>query len=152
RRFERDGARWRIADRESAPELMRALIALHGAEWHARGQAGMLAHPAVQRFHLEVAPDLASRGLLRLHALEHEGRPIAVLYGVVDRDRFYSYLHGFDPEFARFSPGAVIVHRAIEQATHEGASEFDFLRGREAYKYAWGAVDRPAFKRCIWHD
>jgi CelD/BcsL family acetyltransferase involved in cellulose biosynthesis len=25
--------------------------------------------------------------------------------------------------------------------------EFDFLRGREPYKYAWGAVDRPCHAR-----
>jgi hypothetical protein len=31
---------------------------------------------------------------------------------------------------------------AIEQALREGAREFHFLRGQEAYKYGWGAVDR----------
>jgi len=31
---------------------------------------------------------------------------------------------------------------AIEAAIAEGAREFHFLRGREAYKYEWGAVDR----------
>jgi CelD/BcsL family acetyltransferase involved in cellulose biosynthesis len=40
------------------------------------------------------------------------------------------------------SPGTQIVAHAIEEAVREGAEEFHFLRGGEAYKYAWGAVDR----------
>jgi CelD/BcsL family acetyltransferase involved in cellulose biosynthesis len=32
---------------------------------------------------------------------------------------------------------------AIEAAKAEGAASFDFLRGREPYKYAWGARDQP---------
>ncbi len=30
-----------------------------------------------------------------------------------------------------------------------GAHEFDFLRGGEPYKYAWGAHDRPLFRRVL---
>jgi CelD/BcsL family acetyltransferase involved in cellulose biosynthesis len=41
----------------------------------------------------------------------------------------------------------VLVGCAIEAAAEEGAREFDFLRGREAYKYRWGARDRPTFGR-----
>jgi CelD/BcsL family acetyltransferase involved in cellulose biosynthesis len=40
------------------------------------------------------------------------------------------------------SAGTQIVAHAIEEAAREGATEFHFLRGGEAYKYAWG-VDRP---------
>lgn len=28
----------------------------------------------------------------------------------------------------------------------EGAEELDFLRGREPYKYRWGAEDRATFR------
>jgi CelD/BcsL family acetyltransferase involved in cellulose biosynthesis len=36
-----------------------------------------------------------------------------------------------------------MIGHAVEQAAAEGLLEFHFLRGREPYKYAWGAVDRP---------
>jgi CelD/BcsL family acetyltransferase involved in cellulose biosynthesis len=39
----------------------------------------------------------------------------------------------------------LLIGHAIEQAITEGAEEFDFLRGREAYKNAWGAADRATF-------
>jgi CelD/BcsL family acetyltransferase involved in cellulose biosynthesis len=44
----------------------------------------------------------------------------------------------------------VIVAHAIEQAVREGATTFDFLRGAEDYKYAWGAKDRVNQRRQIW--
>jgi CelD/BcsL family acetyltransferase involved in cellulose biosynthesis len=34
---------------------------------------------------------------------------------------------------------ACYIQRAIEL----GRSRFDFMRGNESYKYAWGAVDEP---------
>ena len=66
----------------------------------------------------------------------------AVYYGFLHHDRAYAYLGGFDPELPRLSPGAQIIGHAIDQAIAEGATEFHFLRGGEAYKYSWGAVDR----------
>jgi len=41
-----------------------------------------------------------------------------------------------------------MIGHAIEEAVRAGASEFDFLRGKEAYKYKWGAKDRPTY-RCV---
>jgi hypothetical protein len=31
----------------------------------------------------------------------------------------------------------------------EGAREFDFLRGRERFKYRWGARERPCYGRML---
>ena len=66
----------------------------------------------------------------------------AVYYGFSWRERSYAYLGGFDPDLPRLSPGAQILHHAITEAIAEICREFHFLRGGEAYKYAWGAVDR----------
>ncbi len=61
---------------------------------------------------------------------------------------FY-YLGGFDPALRAASPGAVLLARVAEEAIRSGLRRLDFLRGREAYKYAWGAVDRPAVRRVL---
>jgi hypothetical protein len=49
---------------------------------------------------------------------------------------------GFEP--ASCVAVRLLVARTIERAADEGAFVLDFLRGREPYKYEWGAVDRPA--------
>lgn len=142
---------WRSATPGNVQELLDALIALHGARWTSRGQTGALADGAVQRFHRDAAAGLARSGLLRMYALACGTRTVAVLYGFAHHRRCHFYLSGFDPEFARFSPGALVIEHAIAEATAEGDAEFDFLRGREPYKYRWGARDRPLFSRRVWH-
>jgi CelD/BcsL family acetyltransferase involved in cellulose biosynthesis len=102
--------------------------------------------------HQEALPELLALGVLRMHALRLDGRLIAVLYGLADPElsgsgRVYYYLSGFDPEFEPHSPGTLIVAHAIFEAQRSGACAFDFLRGKEDYKYRWGAVDTFTYRR-----
>jgi CelD/BcsL family acetyltransferase involved in cellulose biosynthesis len=96
----------------------------------------------VRAFHLEAASRFLERGWLRLHALRFRGEVAAVLYCFLCRGTLYYYGGGFDPYLARLSPGTVLTGHAMAEAVREGAAEFDFLRGDEPYKYAWGAADR----------
>jgi CelD/BcsL family acetyltransferase involved in cellulose biosynthesis len=68
-------------------------------------------------------------------------RVVGVLYGFWWRDTFAAYQHGWSREYARDALGNVLVLHALESATEAGARSFDFLRGREAYKYRFGAHD-----------
>ena len=57
--------------------------------------------------------------------------------------RILFYLSGYDAARGYESPGTLLVGAMLEEAVREGRREAHFLRGGEAYKYAWGAVDRP---------
>lgn len=150
RRLERLGrCRWQRGDVELVPALLEALFDLHARRWATRGEPGVLADPAVQRFHRRAAAGLAKRGALRMHALSIDDRTVAVFYGFELGGRVYSYLSGFDPALASHSPGRAIIAEAMGSAIDEGACRFDFLRGGEAYKYAWGARDRRIRRRRI---
>jgi CelD/BcsL family acetyltransferase involved in cellulose biosynthesis len=139
------GMRIDAAHAEDVDEQLDAFFALHAARWQARGEEGVVSSPSVQRFHRDAAHALAAAGLLRLYVLRLHDGAAAAFYGFSAHRRAYYYLSGFDPAFDRFSPGTLVVGHAIEQAAREGATEFDFLRGREAYKYRWGARDRPCY-------
>jgi CelD/BcsL family acetyltransferase involved in cellulose biosynthesis len=126
---------------ESDPGMfVDKLIGLHGARWADRG-GGVLSDLAVG-FHRRALPRLAQSGLARCLTIEIGDAAVGAYYGFHHRDRAYAYLGGFDPAFAAESPGAILIGHAISMAEREGGREFDFLRGREAYKYGWGASDR----------
>lgn len=127
----------------SLAALFGALVRLHAARWAKQGVAGMLDSPRVVAFHRDVAAAFLARGMLRLYGLRLDGEVAAVWYGFAANRRVHYYLGGFDPAFDRYSVGTVIVGHATRRALEGGAAELDFLRGREAYKYAWGAADRP---------
>lgn len=131
----------------TAGGMLEDLFRLHAARWSSRGESGVLADPAVQAFHRAAVPALAQAGLLRMHRLRIGDRLAAVHYGLGDGRRTYYYLGGFDPALAPQGPGVLAVGHAIAEALREGAAEFHFLRGREPYKYQWGAMDQPSMSR-----
>lgn len=143
--------RFHAAGPDDVEPMLHELFRLHGDRWAARGQPGIFALDAVRRFHLSAATGLAARGALRLYALRLGNETAAVYYGFLHQRRAYVYIAGFDPRFARLTLGTVLLAHAIEEAIREGAAEFDFLRGREAYKYRWGARDCWSRRRVLAH-
>jgi CelD/BcsL family acetyltransferase involved in cellulose biosynthesis len=131
---------WDRADPDTLGTLLSLYFELHGARWQMRGQCGVLHDPAVQAFHRRSAPELLAHGALELSVLRLDGRPIGASY-VLKRRSAYLYLTGFDPSFSRLSIGSLLIARSIQASIGHGFRQYDFLRGQEAYKYAWGAHD-----------
>jgi CelD/BcsL family acetyltransferase involved in cellulose biosynthesis len=127
-------------------EAFAALVRLHSLRWEERG-GGVLADPRVQFFHERALPELDRAGLLELLICRIGGEIVGVYYGLKDRAGSYAYIGGFDPAQAFVSPGTLLIGHALDRALSEGRREFHFLRGREAYKYEWGAVDRVSQRR-----
>ena len=48
------------------------------------------------------------------------------------------YNSGFDPAHSRLAPGIVLLGHVIRDAIERRVPTFDFLRGDEPYKYAFG--------------
>ena len=138
---------YETATHESLDTLLEALFELHAARWRQRDQPGVLADSATQQFHREVAPRMLKAGALRMYAMRIDASIRAVFYGFAHHGVVYYYLSGYDPELEKISIGNTIVAHAIEQAVLDGATMFDFLRGAEEYKYAWGAKDRMNRRR-----
>jgi CelD/BcsL family acetyltransferase involved in cellulose biosynthesis len=142
-RIQRAGAaQIEIANQQTLPEFLQALLHLHSTRWQHFGMPGVLSEECVQKFHERSAPELLRAGVLRVYGLRFEGELIAVLHTLCERDTIYCYLQGFDPMYSFFSPGMQIIAAVIEDAIRAGKRTVDFLRGAEPYKYSWGARDQ----------
>ena len=128
---------------ETVQSLLSELVRLHQGRWTAQGEVGSLAGPAVLGFHREATPALLQAGALRLQALRIGGEVAAACYALLAGTyRILFYLSGFDAARSFVSPGTLLLAAMLEQAVGEGRQEANFLRGSEAYKYAWGGLDR----------
>jgi CelD/BcsL family acetyltransferase involved in cellulose biosynthesis/glycosyltransferase involved in cell wall biosynthesis len=138
------GLRVEEATAANLDRLLATLEALHAIRWPQR-----TAQAPVRAFHRQVAEQLLGQQRLLLFTVELAGEPAAVLQGFRDPGATRYYRGGFDPRFARFSPGLLAVGHAIDSAMACGSRLFDFLRGAEPYKYRWGARDRTRLHRRI---
>ena len=131
-----------VAGGDELGHALDDLFWLHDRRWRRRGLRGAFTRPSVRRFHRELAGRFSARGWLQLHRLRVDGKTAAAFYCFADDTRVYYYLSGFDLGLQRYSPGAVLMSRAVEQAQAGGARVFDLLRGDENYKRHWGARER----------
>lgn len=123
-------------------ESLSLLVALHHRRWGGRGGSTAFHTPALLAFHDELSRRALERGWLRLFVLRLDGRPAAALYCFRYGRTFAYYQGGFDPAYARYSVGAVMVALSIKQAIEEGAQEYDLLHGSEPYKFRWAREAR----------
>jgi CelD/BcsL family acetyltransferase involved in cellulose biosynthesis len=136
RALERARAVFRLAAAETLERDLDVLFALHRARWE-----GRRTDFAEDPFHRKVARAALRRDWLRLWLLELDGRPVAAWYGFHVGSVTSYYQAGRDPAFGKLSAGFVLLARTIQAAIAEGASEYRFGRGAEAFKYRFTADD-----------
>ena len=85
-------------------------------------------------------------GWLWLAFLEVGGRKAAGVFNFDYDNRLWGYNSGVDREFIELSPGWVLLSHSLQWACENGRSEFDFMRGKEEYKYRFGARDRRVMR------
>ena len=132
-----------IQNGDAVSTTMTALYHLHSKRWKSRGLPGVLGNTSIQAFHHQVAQSFAQQGWLRMHRIVNDGITIAALYGYSFNGRYYYYLAGFDPAYYVYSPGALLISKAIQEAITEECHIFDFLRGEEGYKKMWADTEVP---------
>lgn len=107
----------------------------------------LAAEEAVSRgFHKSIAQRFAAKRWLNLVALEKDGRMIAGLLSFEYGGTLFYYHSGFDPGWAKYSVGMVLMAKCIEDGIGRGIRQFDFMRGRAAYKMKWKVEERSFYR------
>lgn len=80
--------------------------------------------------------DLAGRGLVLGYSLGHGNTVVAWMLGYYYGGTYLVVSIGYHPAYARYSPGAVLLHRVVEDLiATRSASVINFGDGRPAYRY-----------------
>jgi CelD/BcsL family acetyltransferase involved in cellulose biosynthesis len=102
--------------------------------------------PAMRRQFHGTVEAASENGWLQMAFLEVGGDPAAGYLNFDYRGRIWVYNSGINPEHTALSPGWVLLAQLIRWAIEHGRSEFDFLRGDEAYKRQLGGVERAIYR------
>jgi CelD/BcsL family acetyltransferase involved in cellulose biosynthesis len=88
----------------------------------------------------------SENGLSRTFQLTCGGRVVAVMLGLVHGKRFHYLILACDYQhFARYSPGLLMMDRAIESWAADGGDIFDFTIGDEVFKAGFGCRRTPMY-------
>lgn len=137
---------------EALSSLISELFSLHRIRWGSVRKKTLFSLPQVERFHRALLPGLIKKRAVIVFSLSVEEQVVAIIYGFVYGGKYYFYQSGFDPAFSQYSPGLVLMNYSIEQAIHEGLSEYDFLRGEEDYKSKFTKTCRRTYHVEIWKN
>jgi CelD/BcsL family acetyltransferase involved in cellulose biosynthesis len=121
---------------------MTAFLRLHRAS--REGKARFM-DQRMEGFFRGALAALARKGWARLWFLEADEGPLAAFICLEYGGTVGLYNSGFDPARARLSPGIVLLAHVIRDAIARRVPVFDFLRGEEPYKYAFGPVPTDLF-------
>lgn len=118
---------------------MTAFLRLHRVS---RAGKARFMDERMEGFFRDALGALAAAGWARLWFLDGAEAPVAAFVCLEHRGSVGLYNSGFDPAHARLAPGIVLLAHVIRDAIARGLAEFDFLRGEEPYKYAFGPRPR----------
>jgi len=140
----------KITDSKNLRTYLDRFIALH--KQGSSSKAKFWEKPKMIAFFHEMAHRFSLQEWVELNVLFYEDRVLAALLNFSYSDRIYFYNVAFDRDFARYSPGIFLFDHCIRVTISTGKRSADFLRGREEYKYYFGAKDSKIFRLILMPD
>ena len=123
-----------IARGDELPVPLEEAFRIHALRWRGRRPASDFGTEAGSAFLRAALRRLAVDDVPRLATLRLNGRPIAFsLYLFLERT-VYGVAMGFDPQFARYSPGTETLLCSLQSAVDDGAERVEFLGAAAPYK------------------
>ncbi len=98
--------------------------------------------PQMEKYLIGLAKEAHKAGRLNLASLMLDGTQAATYLNFIKNNKLWVYNSGWNPNYAKASPGWVLLAKMIQWAIDHGLDEVDLLRGDEDYKYRFGAIDR----------
>lgn len=94
------------------------------------------------RFMKTMAEKALASNQLHLSFLTFDGVKVAAYLSLISGGKLWVYNSAWDYDYAKSSPGWVLLAKVINWAIEAGLTEVDMMRGDEVYKYRFGGLDR----------
>lgn len=125
---------------DGSGDLERALqegFEVEAAGWKGSAGTAIAAHQATRTFYESIARWAAQEGWLRLVFLRVDQQPVAFGFALESSHSHYDLKNGFDPAYARCSPGVLLAEERIKHSFGVGLDRYEFLGDAERHKLDW---------------
>jgi len=122
---------------EDGHAALADMVRIEALGWKGAEGTAIAADEAAHRLYAEITDWAARTGRLRLAVLRLDGRPVAAELDLAEDGALYSLKMGFDPAFAKWGPGHLLVAMLLEALAPEGVRRYEMLGDDDAYKMRW---------------
>jgi CelD/BcsL family acetyltransferase involved in cellulose biosynthesis len=151
RRIVGDGLRVRVLDApHTEPGLLERMIALEAQ----KRSGGVLSVPFVgprADVFEHVMKTMGPKGWLCVGLLEWGERLLSWHLLFRCGNKLWGYLTAYDHEFAKLSPGGMLMPAIVDYGFERSYTEYDFLSGEETYKMQWATGFHERARILIWN-
>lgn len=127
-----------VRDPERIAEVLPRAFAIEAAGWKGRRGTAIASSRATHAFYTELAARQSEQGRLVLYFLQLDGQDIAFRYCLDYRGTFSSVKTGYDPRFARYSPGLLLMEKILEELFRRSDHvRYDMLGTPVPWKMEW---------------
>ncbi len=134
RKLEREHQSLQWTWHESDPGILDQLFAWKREQYKRTGQIDVLGIPQVQSLVRQIHKYQSKKFSGVLSCLSIDRHPIALHLGILNQNVLTSWFPTYDPAFAAYSPGRILLLKIIEESARRGIQRIDFGQGDERYK------------------
>ena len=132
----------KIETEEELERYLPEIFNIHKKRWKNYYIASKFSTIDGRKFYSQVAKEYLEKGILSLELLLLNNHIIAFSFSFQIDQKYFYYIPAYDPDYAKYSPGKVLLMHILEEASKSGIEEFDFGKGELQYKYHWTTGER----------
>jgi CelD/BcsL family acetyltransferase involved in cellulose biosynthesis len=122
--------------------LLEEAFRVEAAGWKGEAGTALSRDPVRSAIYSRYAAAACAQGILRLCFLRIDGHAAAMQIAVETGDRFWLLKVGYDEQFARCSPGSLLLAETIRRAAVRGLRSYEFLGHADSWTRAWTGDER----------
>ena len=125
------------------PRLLAESLRIEASNWKGRNGSALLSDMGRRQFFEHYTATACERGILRMCFLKIAGVAAATQIAVECGGAFWLLKVGYDENFARCSPGNLLMLESLRYAAKRGLRTYEFLGSAEPWTEMWTDRVRP---------
>ena len=128
-----------FANRQQMLDLIGKALEIEHSGWKGQQGSSLNSQPQIRQHFIDMLIKVAAAGMLEIQFLKIAGQRIAFEIGFRSHGIYYSYKIGFDPDYARYSPGQLLMYFQMQH----------WFEGEEIHKVdSVGEINKATSKWC----
>lgn len=139
-------------DRDEALARLEDLFSQHIKRWEGTATPSYFRNESMREFYRRLVEKMHAPGWLHFSSLTLDSHFLALYISLEYGKKLYFYKTCFNLDYAKKSPGQVILRYHLDYALSRGIGELDFARGDEGYKDRFANRVRQSRRIIVYPD